>query len=150
MKGADQCPKCASRLTADVEQAITSFYARKIRVCGNCGTAWEPFAVDQLLDKDVASSCFLDPCDNCAFRPGSTEQSDPVKWRELMDSIKNNGGVFYCHKGLPIIPDSKDGFAYPRDGKGNYVIKKMRHCRGWLSVLGKMWDRRIEAGKAGE
>lgn len=50
MKGADQCPKCASRRWGDADQTVTPFYSRTLRVCANCGTAWEPFDESALLD----------------------------------------------------------------------------------------------------
>ena len=147
MKGADQCPKCGSRKTADINQAITGFYAGEIRVCGNCGTAWEPFDEVALLDAGDPLSSFVEPCDNCAFRPGSTEQSDKDKWQELMTSLKENGSAFYCHKGVPIAPGSEDGFAYPRDDAGRPVVKKLRICRGYLRMLKKNLGK--EAAKHG-
>jgi hypothetical protein len=50
------------------------------------------------------------PCDNCAFRPGSPEQADTAKWKELIAKLRA-GGTFHCHKGVPIAPESEDGFA---------------------------------------
>jgi hypothetical protein len=132
MKGADQCPKCASRRWADAEQAITDFYATTIRVCANCGTAWEPFEPGDLLDVDMPlTSCFIDPCNNCAFRKGSPEQRDPEKFAELRAKLAG-GGSFYCHKGVPVSPESENGFDYPEGGKNP---RKLRLCRGYLNQL---------------
>lgn len=140
MKGADQCPRCASRKWAEGEQDITAFYGRKLRVCINCSTAWEPFDQDDLLDPGQKLSCFKDPCDNCAFRPGSPEQDDKERWKELMDGIKA-GAAFYCHKGVPLDikhEHGTHGFAYPDGGRDG---RKLRLCRGYLNVMGTRLER---------
>lgn len=138
MKGADQCPKCASRKSGDLEQVVTGFYAGVLRVCANCGTAWEPFEPEQLLDADMpATSSFIEPCGNCAFRPGSPEQRDVEKWKETIASLKA-GGRFYCHKGVPVTPASEIGFDYPEAGTNP---RKLRLCRGYLSLWGAQMDR---------
>ncbi len=132
MKGADQCPKCASRRWGDVDQQVTDFYARGLRVCANCGTAWEPFEPGDLLDVDMPkTSSFTEPCNNCAFRKGSPEQRDPEKFAELRAKLAA-AGSFYCHKGVPVSPESENGFDYPEDGKNP---RKLRLCRGYLNQL---------------
>ena len=117
---------------------VTGFYAGTIRVCGNCKTSWEPFAFEDLPHGDEEPlASFKHPCGNCAFRKGSPEQADKQAWAKTMLSL-SRGASFYCHKGVPIDPDSKDGFAYPqtRDGKDN--TRKLRLCRGYLNaVVGK-------------
>lgn len=152
MKGADQCPKCASRRWSDADQGVTKFYAGRLRVCGNCGTAWEPFEESALLDEGVQNSSFTEPCNNCAFRPGSHEQQDPVKWKALMDQIglDENGrmiGQFFCHKGVPIDLEHKtptdSGFAYPtKNGKSD--PKRLRLCRGYLRMARTQLDRHFK------
>lgn len=158
MKGADQCPRCGSRHWAEDEQPVTPFYARTLRVCGNPAclttgkpTAWEPFSEADLLDEGQRYSSFKEPCNNCAFRPGSPEQKDPARWKELMAtlSVGANGwpaGEFFCHKGVPLDiaheTESDSGFAYPyKDGKADR--KHLRPCRGYLSMrfaqLQKLW-----------
>jgi hypothetical protein len=138
VKGSDQCPKCASRKWAEAEQGITTFYAPLIRVCGNCGTAWEPFEPEQLLDVDLPrTSSFLEPCDNCAFRPGSPEQANTDVWKETIAAIKA-GGSFYCHKGVPLTPGSEHGFDYPEGGANP---RKLRLCRGYLNVFGAQMEK---------
>ena len=137
MKGADQCPKCASRKHGDVSQDVTGFYAVTIRVCANCGTPWEPFDPADLLDVDEQLSSFIEPCNNCAFRPGSPEQQDKKRWAELMAEL-DAGGSFYCHKGVPMTPGVGNGFAYPEDGKNR---KKLRLCRGYLKTLRAKMDK---------
>lgn len=139
MKGADQCPKCGSRRHGTVAQDITPFYSRVLTVCTNCACAWEAFEPAQLLDDDDRYSSFKDPCDNCAFRPGSNEQQDPERWKHLMEDIKYNGGRFYCHKGVPVTPSEGAGFAYPmKDGKPD--VRRLRICRGYLKMLNRQFD----------
>jgi transcription elongation factor Elf1 len=128
MKGADQCPRCASRRWADVQQPVTDFYAGVLRVCGNCGTAWEPFDVSDLLDQSDRLSSFRHPCGNCAFRKGSPEQRDPEEWESKMISMSFGAG-FYCHKGVPVTPSTDHGFDYPADRR------KLRLCRGYLNSI---------------
>jgi hypothetical protein len=132
MKGADQCPRCASRKWGDVQQDLTDFYAVALRVCANCGTAWEPFEASELLDADMpATSSFIHPCNNCAFRKGSPEQQDKEHFDDLRMKLAF-GGRFYCHKGVPVTPGSEHGFDYP-DGGAN--PRKLRLCRGYLNQL---------------
>lgn len=156
MKGADQCPKCASRRWGEMDQPVTDFYARRLLVCANCGTAWEPFDEAALLDAGDRRSSFREPCNNCAFRPGSNEQKDPEKWKGLMaqlDVDKDGGthGQFFCHKGVPIDLHhetlTKSGFAYPcKDGKAD--SRKLRLCRGYLMMVGRKWDRIFKTDEA--
>lgn len=135
MKGADQCPRCGSRAWAE-PRVPNDFYALDTRICRNCATAWEPFDPAELLDpKREPLGAFSHPCSNCAFRKGSPEQRDPEKFEELRAQLGWLAASFYCHKGVPIEPDSEHGFAYPyRDGKA--VTRKLRLCRGYLNQLG--------------
>lgn len=135
MKGADQCPRCASRRWTAVHAEGSKFYAPDARVCANCLTAWEPIDVTLIWDKTDKLASFSEPCSNCAFRPGSPEQADKDGWKKLIDSLANGAG-FYCHKGVPIEPDSEHGFAYPKNGADR---SKLRLCRGYLKTLGKRW-----------
>lgn len=146
MKGADQCPRCASRKWGEVDQTIANFYAGTIRVCRNCGAAWEPFDPADIFDPNDRLASFREPCGNCAFRPGSPEQADTEGWKETIASLKA-GGTFHCHKGVPITPGKGHGFAYPKDGKDQ---RKLRLCRGYLNMLGKVWARRAAAISEGE
>ena len=120
------------------------FYSQNLERCANCKAIWEPFDPTQLLDAHLpTTSSFKEPCDNCAFRPGSPEQSDPEKWAELMTSLKTNGR-FYCHKGVPISPGDPHGFAYPTRLVSKELhptartedVKRLRICRGWLKMFG--------------
>lgn len=139
MKGADQCPRCGSRKTKDVSQAVTDFYARTIRVCGNCRTAWEPFDPAETWDKTDRACSFKHPCNNCAFRKDSPEHADPIGWQGLIDKLGWWDGHFYCHKGVPITPG--EGFAYPQGKDGKPNVKKLRLCRGYLNWLGGLKPR---------
>lgn len=145
MKGADQCPKCASRRWADTAQPVTAFYAGIIRVCGNCRTAWEPFDPADTIDPTTPNESFREPCGNCAFRPGSPEQADVVEWKRTIASLKA-GGSFYCHKGVPITPSEGHGFAYPNGGRNR---TKLRLCRGYLNMLPAIWKARAATVPAG-
>jgi len=146
IKGDGRCPKCASRKTARAEQPVTAFYSRTLEVCGNCGAAWEPIDRTLIWDPDDPYCSFSKPCDNCAFRPGSAEQQDVEKWKETIASLKA-GGQFFCHKGVPLdLTPEGDGFAYPRDAKGDVIVRKMRLCRGYLNMLKRLWDREAKSG----
>ena len=146
IKGAGQCPKCASRKVGRMSNPVDPFYSRTLEVCGNCGAAWEPLDPAQIWDPSDPNCSFRDPCENCAFRKGSQEQRDPDRWFELMTAIEG-GARFYCHKGVPLDPHqthpSKSGFQYPyKHGKPNE--KKMRLCRGYLNQLGRIWAKQAE------
>lgn len=155
MKGADQCPKCGSRKFAQGYQEITPFYSKHLRICRNgaCGAAWEFFEQAQLLDEHIQNSSFKEPCENCAFRPGSHEQQDPEKWKELMAKLEigEDGfprGQFFCHKGVALdikrLSATDSGFDYPtKNGKPH--ASKLRPCRGFLNMTAKQWDK-IRAG----
>ena len=146
MKGADQCPRCASRRWAE-PRVPSNFYAIDARVCSNCETIWEPFDQAELLDpKREPLGAFKHPCNNCAFRKGSPEQRDPAKFEELRGKLGWIAGSFYCHKGVPIDIAHEDGFAYPRDANGEPIQRKLRLCRGYLNQLGKFpKDQELEA-----
>jgi hypothetical protein len=94
---------------------------------------------------------FKEPCDNCAFRPGSPESKDRDGWKALMESLKS-GGKFFCHKGVPI-KQGKDSsfksFEYPMrplktESCGPIEVHdqdSMRMCRGYLNAW-IVWTRR--------
>ena len=146
MKGADQCPKCASRSWAE-PRVESEFYAIDVRVCRNCQTIWEPFdEADLPHGKAEPLGAFKHPCNNCAFRKGSPEQSDPEGFAELRSKLGWFGASFYCHKGIAIDIHNDDGFAYPRDAEGKPIVRKLRLCRGYLNQLGKFpLDKEYEA-----
>lgn len=158
MKGADQCPRCASRRYGEAPQPVTKFYSEILRVCQNCGTAWEPFDEKDLLDEGMRYSSFKEPCNNCAFRPGSHEQQDTEKWRELMAQLRVDAdkglfqsSQFYCHKGVPLDlhheTPSKSGFAYPYTDDGKPIVRKLRLCRGYLRMTHAQMQKHFVAAE---
>lgn len=143
LRGAGRCPRCGSRKVERIAIPDTRFYSREVEVCGNCAAYWEPFDPAQLLDKGCVTSSFLDPCDNCAFRPDSPEQRNTEEWKKTIASLQA-GGQFFCHKGVPIQPESTNGFDYPTGRDGKYQLRKMRLCRGFLRMWGARMDRRFK------
>jgi hypothetical protein len=156
MKGADQCPRCGSRRWIDrntvpaIPAPPDNFYSADLRGCVNCHTIWEPFDPAELLDpKHEPNGAFLHPCNNCAFRKGSPEQSDPEGFAKLRSQLGWRGASFYCHKGVPVEPLSEDGFAYPKDAAGVPIRRKLRLCRGYLNQLGSFpMDRALPIDQA--
>jgi hypothetical protein len=158
------CPACRSRSIAVIK--ATDFPPDIVKdagidcdwhTCLDCKAIWEPFP--PLYVRDVVCA---EPCDNCAFRPGSPEQRDPERWAELMVSLKAAGydgqGWFYCHKGTPIDMSKGPGnFLFPKrpltidgdpvrnpDGTIKMIedTSRMRTCVGFLRML---WARRAKA-----
>lgn len=154
------CPKCASGTVAFDPALTFKGYGPGLATCVNCKTLWEPFDPAQIWDTSDPHCSFKDPCNNCAFRPGSPEQADPAKWRELVDQLKYNTS-FYCHKGVPIEPTAEHGFAYPERATtvllGDTPVdikvsdrKKLRLCRGYLNAVFKLraaFERESKSGK---
>ncbi len=154
-----QCPKCGSRKVAFEPSLQFQSYGPGLATCRNCKTIWEPFQPEHVWDRDDPYSSFHDPCNNCAFRPGSPEQHDTEKWKSLLDSLKC-GAHFYCHKGVPIEPDAEHGFAYPQRTivtkfAGQHIETKtsdrtkLRFCRGFLNAsaaLRRAFDRESKQG----
>jgi hypothetical protein len=131
--GPRRCPRCLGLRVGVADQNVAKFYAPKIAICGDCRAAWEPIDEALIWDRTDRHCAFSAPCDNCAFRPGSSEQADRAKWRALIANLKA-GASFHCHKGVPLAPGGETGFAYPRDRR------ELRHCRGYLDALGKWLD----------
>lgn len=120
--------------------------------CLTCAAVWEAFPEVYVRDPVCA-----EPCDNCAFRPGSPEQQDPEKWKGLIASLKPDSsygyftGRFYCHKGVPIDMTKGPGnFLFPQqpltmDGEPVLLAdgtpattedtSKMRTCTGFLRLF---------------
>lgn len=154
------CPKCASSKVGYDPLLRLNGYGPGLACCMNCKTLWEPFEPEQIWDTRDPVCSFKEPCNNCAFRPGSPEQSDLVKWRALVDKLKC-GGSFYCHKGVPIESEAEHGFAYP--SKTITVVvngqalarqasdpKKLRLCRGYLNALRglhRAFEKESKSGK---
>jgi len=94
---ADCCPSCKSPRVHIHGDHGAKFYGREIAICADCRTTWEP--IDKALIWDPSDPCasFSEPCDNCAFRPGSPEQADTAKWKDMIAQLRA-GGTFHCHK----------------------------------------------------
>lgn len=137
----DRCPKCSAGdvTRAELHKGAFHGYGPVIAVCSRCRSLWEPVHHDLLWDPDDPLCAFSEPCDNCAFRPGSDELKDRKRWAEIKSSLQGTAG-FYCHKGVPIEAGAEHGFAYPyTDGKP--VVQKMRLCRGWLNAWGANMEK---------
>ena len=131
--GPRRCPKCLSlRVVTRHDFPGAGFYSATLTVCADCEAVWEPLDEALIWDRTDPHCCQSEPCDNCAFRPGSNEQADREKWRELIGKLKA-GASFHCHKGVPLDPGGEHGFAYPSDRR------ELRTCRGYLNALGKWW-----------
>ena len=120
-----QCPRCGCKKVAYQPTLVFKGHGPGIAACPNCEALWEPFLAEHIWDTSDPHCSFKEPCNNCAFRPGSPEQKNPEEWKLLLDKLKC-GGQFFCHKGVPIDPTSKHGYAYR---------KKLRLCRGYLNAL---------------
>ena len=109
-----ECPACKSHDVrriplSEMPASIAEAAKCDLEGCRICRAIWEPFPAGGYVEDPVCA----EPCDNCAFRPGSPEQSDPDKWKEMIASLKPDSdgwftGRFYCHKGVPI--DQVEGF----------------------------------------
>jgi hypothetical protein len=164
MKGADQCPECGSRKWAQGYKEMPpvpglDLLPKHVRVCRNpaCACIWEFFDEAELLDEGRRYSSFKEPCDNCAFRPGSPEQKDPAKWKELVAGLELSDscqpkGMFFCHKGVPLdlerISPTDSGYKYPVDAAGKFDQKKNRPCRGYYRMISVQLRRVFDAEKA--
>lgn len=131
-----QCPKCGSRKINSDDRLEVKGYGPGLAACVNCRTFWEPFDPEQIWDPGNPVCSFREPCNNCAFRPGSNEQQDRDKWITMIASLRQ-GAAFYCHKGVPIEPGAEHGFAYPKERT------KLRLCRGYLNAI-KGLTKRME------
>ena len=129
------CPACGSQRIA-IFQVSAAYGA-----CLDCRMAWEPIPAGEPYSVDGELMPFGKPCDNCAFRGGSTERANSDYWESLQISLAN-GGRFFCHKGVPFNLTDRHGppeqgeraFQYPRTPAGGYDMDRMRHCRGYLNA----------------
>ena len=130
MKGVDECPACGSDRVFAFKpdgQVATSH-------CRRCYAAWEPFDPEDLILQDDPMSVFHQPCDNCAFRPGSVERGDPREWAELTAELREGRSVFFCHKGVPLSKDPDQSHDQPKRPDGSYDTDAMRECAGWMAL----------------
>ena len=88
---------------------------------------------EDLIDQENALSIFRRPCDNCAWRKGSPERSDPDKWEHLQQQIHYCGATFYCHKGVPLSDEEGQTHDQPKLPNGKHNTKNMRLCAGYLA-----------------
>lgn len=128
------CPACGSPRV--VQPHIQHSY-EQYAGCIDCSAIWEPLPPGDHTDSDGSPFPFPEPCDNCAFRPGSPEVEDRTEWQKLLFKLKH-GGRFYCHKGVPL--GGEDGFQYPKKPDGTHDEDNMRLCRGFLNAWAK-WNR---------
>lgn len=113
-----------------------------LQICPSCKAAWEPLPPGEPRHPEEPNMSFPEPCDNCAFRPGSPEVEDRAEWKKLLTKLKH-GGRFYCHKGVPL--GGEDGFQYPKKADGTHDEGRMRLCRGFLNAWAKWeWIGRVE------
>jgi hypothetical protein len=160
-----QCPACRSKRVRRIRKgdvaSLDEYFGCDLETCLDCRALWEAWPESGYIPEPVCAQ----PCDNCAFRPGSPEQQDPVKWRPLIESLKPSpvdgmfAGRFYCHKGVPIDMTKGPGnFLFPEkpltvDGEpllnpqtGERVMipdqTKMRTCSGFLRMF---WARLAKA-----
>jgi hypothetical protein len=156
----NRCPGCGSRRLHMIHRGELGPHNADAdwQGCIDCGAVWEPFPPVYARDPVCA-----DPCDNCAFRPGSPEQADTEGWRQLIEKLKPDAsysmftGRFYCHKGVPIDMDKGPGnFLFPQktltmdgepvrnqDGTVNMIedTAKMRVCSGFLRFCWKINEK---------
>lgn len=141
------CPKCRSTNVVKLPTSVPlprhpapGFYDRELEGCRRCKAIWEAVPRELIWDPPDPLCSFSEPCGNCAFRPGSPEQQDREGWREMIADLQAGVG-FYCHKGVPIDPDSPHGFRYPTRDDGTPDRGRMRLCRGYLNMIGSLWAK---------
>ena len=151
-----RCPVCRSRdvlrmSVADLPPAVRQAFGCDLATCRVCRAIWEAFPVERVEDPVCA-----DPCDNCAFRPGSPEQADREGWQRLIAQLRPGGdlfsdGRFYCHKNVPVDMTKGPGnFLFPQkpvtmDGQAmrnpdgspvlTFDLARMRVCSGYLRMV---------------
>jgi hypothetical protein len=121
------CPKCGNDRIAAIALKDTVYEG-----CGACRTVWEALPGDAPVDVDGCPQPFRKACDNCAFRRGSPERSDPEQWEGLTMALACQEKAFYCHKGVPLT-EARDGFQYPRHPDGTHIREQLRVCAGFIA-----------------
>jgi hypothetical protein len=152
----DECPACRSRKIGYGMFEDQHFDRVEYGVCTDCEAVWEAFPAMMVEDPVCA-----EPCDNCAFRPGSPEQEDKEGWKALIASLDprpsdygmTSGGRFYCHKGVPIdMVKGPGNFLFPKrqlapdiaPGATTQDTSRMRVCSGFLRMF---WAKAAKAEK---
>lgn len=131
-----KCPRCQSANLRGPMKHPEKPDGCLYTACADCMTVWESIPTGEHFKRDGELMPFREPCDNCAFRPGSPESQDKAKWRELMTSLKA-GGSFFCHKGVPLVTvstGSNASFDFPKGADGIEDPQQMRTCRGFLNA----------------
>lgn len=127
------CPTCSS---TDVKIAPLIDADTPIAVCMSCAAVFEP---------ETRADPERQMCDNCAFRPGSVERSNPYGWWDIIEAtIVEGRHPFHCHKNLACDFDAKQGSLHFRQPAGG--INEMTPCAGWRSrkiayEAGVHWSR---------
>jgi hypothetical protein len=134
MKRIKKCPACGSGNLMLRRKSLSrgTFFD----ACRDCAAIWESIPEGEHFKRDGELLAFHQPCDNCAFRPGSPESEDKKAWRELIEKLRD-GGHFFCHKGVPILElgaGSAASFDFPKGPDGKEDINKLRFCRGYLNA----------------
>lgn len=128
------CPKCKS---PNIEIIPFLRDGTLLEACRTCGAFWEA---------ELREPCSGTPCDNCAWRPGSPERSDPEKWAHLMSEFKR-GAIFYCHKRVPAQLD-ENGYSFQFNIElhdGRQTCTNAPVCAGWLNwKLGQIYKPKRE------
>jgi hypothetical protein len=129
------CPNCKSIRIERATLPATGLLHRKTDydLCRGCGAVWEAYPDDWC--EDVVGA---DPCDNCAFRPGSPEQADPAEWRKLV-ALLRSGQEFRCHKGAPILGLTDDPPNTRFDAA--WVNRRGRKCAGFMRMVWTMREK---------
>lgn len=149
LSGLPTCPACSSTNVIgnfEAPERVEFYSTSWFGYCQACKAIWEAPAEYGAVDDDGSLFAFKDPCDNCAFRPGSQEMEDREAWNAMVARLREDGGIFFCHKHVPIAPESEDGFAYPKTPDGRHDTDRMRICRGFLNAWGK-WMKKDFAPK---
>lgn len=89
-------------------------------------------ACKRLQEAELRAEPCQQLCDNCAFRPDSTERSDPWNWMRMQEKHIEAGQPFYCHKGLPLDFDLA-GSTHVIENEGTCAEAKEKPCAGWLA-----------------
>jgi hypothetical protein len=133
------CPMCGSLETVSL---VRLHRGTRMSGCFACRALWETIPDGETHRRDGELMPWRKPCDNCAFRAGSPESQNRVKWRELLARLKA-GGQFFCHKGVPIeqatIAEGLIEFDYPKGADGKEDPERMRVCRGFLNAWA-VWE----------
>lgn len=117
----DSCPSCGSRSVFALRVAPDS--GTQYDGCASCKAFWE---------REDRRNPIAERCKGCAFTPGSPEQADKERWRQIIDETVKRGGTFYCHKRVPCILTG-EGISYDHKVEGGRCTNAIE-CAGWLEA----------------